>query len=87
MSLTKDELALVSLTDLIKEIESRCICFIAAYDLPEEENKFSQFRYSHTGKWMQACKLSSILNNEVLNNWGGELEVLRSIVRKSNGPG
>ena len=72
------DLTLVPLDDLLKEVESRCSCFIAAYELPKSEDKTGDFYYGK-GKWFDAVKLASILNNHVLNNWEEELTTLRRL--------
>ena len=72
------DLSLASVDDMVKEIEKRCLCFVCAYQLPKEKGHKAMFQYGK-GDWFQACHLSSILNNDVLNNWGGELKTLQRI--------
>lgn len=73
------DLSLVPLNDLLKEIESRSECFICAYELPQDKNKLMMFRFGHKGDWMKSVTLSSILNNDILNDWNGELQTLQRI--------
>ena len=72
------DLSLVSIDDLVKEIESRCDCFISAYQLPNEKGSKALFQYGK-GDWFQSCHLANILNNDVLNNWAGELKTIQRI--------
>lgn len=72
------DLSLVSIDDLVKEIEGRTTSFICAYELPYEKVFQMKFNYGH-GKWFKSVQLSSILNNDVLNNWNGELKTLQRI--------
>ena len=72
------DLSLVSFEELIEEMEKRCVCFIAAYEFPKDNKKNATFRYG-MGQWYDSVRLSSILNNDVLNNWDGELKTLQRI--------
>lgn len=73
------DLTLVPLEDLIKEMEARCDTFICAYAPIDFQSKEElQFQY-RGGSWHTACVLSNILNNDVLNNWRGELTTLQRI--------
>lgn len=72
------DLTLVPIDELIKEVESRCTSFIAAYELPKDKKWESKF-YFGKGNWRDSCYLSNILNNDVLNNWNGELQTLQRI--------
>jgi len=76
----KQDLTLVSMNDLIGELEKRCSCIIIAYETFEEKQKLkiAQFVYGK-GTQFAACRLSNILNNDVLNNWNGELQTLQRI--------
>ena len=79
------DLTLIAIDDLIVEIESRCETFICAYELPVEKQREGIFN-THKGKglWLNACALSSVLNNEVINSWGGELKTLQRINKEDN---
>ena len=72
------DLSLVPIDDLIKEVESRCSAMILAYQKPEDKKVMLYFQYGK-GTWYQSCLLSNILNNDVLNNWNGELKTLQRI--------
>ena len=73
------DLSLVSIDDLVKEIESRCTEFVCAYKPNDfQKKKELQFHYG-TGSWHAACSLTNILNNDVLNNWSGELKTIQRI--------
>lgn len=72
------DLSLVPLDDLIKEVEERCVSIVIGYMLFENEKDICWFEYGK-GTWHQACLLTNILNNEVLNNWNGEMQTLQKI--------
>ena len=72
------DLTLVSIEDLIKEIEIRCSSFMAAYEHYENKKKLAMFYYGK-GNFFDAVRLSSMLNNDVLNNWNGEMRTLQRI--------
>lgn len=72
------DLSLVSMDELIKEAESRCHCFIASYELREEKQSTMKSWYGK-GNWFEAVRLAAVLNNDVLNNWAGELRTLQRI--------
>jgi len=80
MPKTPDEidLSLVSIDSLMEELELRCVCFICAYQLPKEVDKVTMYHFGK-GSWNESCRLSSILNNDVLNNWSGELITLQRL--------
>lgn len=73
------DISLIPFDDLIKEIESRCGEFVCAYTPIEyEKNKEYQLYYGK-GSWHISCALANILNNDVLNNWNGELRFLQKM--------
>ena len=72
------DLSLIPLEDLLKEVESRTVCFIAAFEFPKEAGKQSDYLYGK-GSWHTAVRLASVLNNDVLNNWNGEMKYLQRI--------
>ena len=72
------DISLVPFNDLVKELESRCNSFICAYEFPEDNNKFTNFIYGKE-TWYNAIRLSAILNNDILNNWNGELKTLQKL--------
>ncbi len=81
----KEDLSLVSIDNLIGEIKSRCHTFICAYAPIDFQTKEDfKFYYRH-GSWHTATALSNILNNDVLNNWSGELETLQKINSEERG--
>lgn len=71
--------------ELIKEAESRCSCFVAAFRLigGDEKGKEMKFRYG-SGEWSRAAGLSSILHNDIINNWNGELQTLKRIAEEED---
>lgn len=73
-----NDLALIPIDKLLAEVESRTTCFICSYEFPEEKGKMIHFRYGK-GSWYTSIQLSSILSNDVLNNWNGELKTLQRI--------
>jgi hypothetical protein len=74
-----NDLSLISIDELIDEVEKRCNSFVCAYT-PVDFNikKESRFRYGK-GKWFESCALANILNNDILNNWNGELKKLQRL--------
>ena len=72
------DLSLVPIDDLIKEIESRSESMVMAYCLYQDKKKMMNYHYGK-GSWYLGCMLSSVLNNDVLNNWNGELRTLQRI--------
>lgn len=79
--MSKMDLSLVPIEDLIHELEKRTSCLIAAYTLPDEQHSM-RFSYGRNGDWKSAVGLASILNNDVLNNWDGELKTLQDLHRR-----
>jgi len=78
------DLNLVPIDDLIKEVEKRSICFVMAYQTFEDKDKNEIKSYYGKGTWSRAIALSSMLNNDVLNNWNGELRTLQRIAKDDN---
>ena len=73
------DLSLVPFEELIKEVERRCNEFVCAYTPNDfQTKKETRFLYGK-GSWHQSCMLSNVLNNDVLNNWNGELQTLQRI--------
>lgn len=74
------DLSLVPIDDLVKEVESRSACFIAALQLPEDKQKIGDLKFWYgKGSWSESVALAGILQNDVLNNWSGELRTLQRI--------
>lgn len=75
------DLSLIPLDDLLKEVENRTDCFICAYQMPKTAGSEMLFIYGRgeKQKYGEAVKLASILNNDVLNNWDGELKTLQDV--------
>jgi len=76
------DLSLVSINEMIEEVESRCISFISAYTLRDPQDREIIYQRFRKGQWDNACKLSNILNNSVLNDWSGELRTLQRIAEE-----
>jgi hypothetical protein len=73
------DLSLIPMDDLIKEVESRCSEFCLAY-APNEFQRDKEFKFYYgKGSWHRSCALTNVLNNDVLNNWNGELKTLQRI--------
>ncbi len=73
-------LPLIPTEDLIKEVEKRCETFVCVYELPQEKQVKQVFQtWYGKGQWLRACALVSILNNDVLNSWNGELKTLQRL--------
>ena len=76
----KPDLSLVSIEELLKEIECRCPSFIACYKMSCADEKGREIKtFFGKGSWMDAVALGSILNNDVMNNWNGELNYLQDL--------
>lgn len=76
------DLSLVPFETLIDEVERRCIGFVCAGEIKgNDEYANLKFKFG-LGKWSSAVALSSILHNEILNNWNGELRVLQRIAKE-----
>ena len=73
-----NDLSLISIDDLVREIESRCHSFVCSYETYYEKRNNSMFWYGK-GNWYDAVRLSAILHNDILNNWNGELKTLQRI--------
>ena len=71
------DLSLISIDEMVKEIEKRCTTFICGYELPDD--KETSWYYLGKGRWRNAVHLASILHNDCLNNWNGELKTLQRI--------
>ena len=73
------DLSLIQTEELIKEVENRCVSFVAAYEtFKDKDSHGMEFVYGK-GEWADAVKLASILNNTVLMNWKGELQKLQEL--------
>ena len=81
----KVDLALVTIDDLLKELESRCETFVCAYAPVDFQTKEEMKFYYGNGSWHTACSLANILNKDVLNNWRGELKTLQSLNEEEEG--
>lgn len=78
--MSKPDLSLVPIEDLLREVESRCNEFICAFTPNDfQKNKETKYLYG-SGDHHNACALANILNNDVLNNWNGELKGLQEIL-------
>jgi len=74
------DIRLVSTDDLIREVESRSKTFICAYQTYEQDDKTGNIMYWFgKGMWMDAVGMSSVLHNDCMNNWNGELQTLQRI--------
>lgn len=77
------DLSLVPLYKLIKEAESRSVAFICAYQTPEDNQKTGEMAFYYgKGNWCQSVALAAILQNDVVNNWSGELKTLQRIAQE-----
>ena len=70
-------------SELIDEVEKRCDGFVCAYMHYEDKKENMNFRYGK-GSWYVAIQLSTVLNNDVLNNWNGEMRLLQRINEEDN---
>lgn len=74
-----NDLSLIPMEDLIKEVESRCNEFICAFTPNGFQTKQETMFYYGTGSYHVACGLANVLNNDVLNNWNNELKKLQDL--------
>lgn len=73
------DLSLIPLETLIKEIESRCPTFLAAFTtLGSDRKEIDTFFFGKGGR-AKSVQLSADLHNDVLNNWNGEMQTLQRI--------
>ena len=73
------DLSLVPLDDLVKELEDRTETLVLAYTVKDPQDKdLDWFRYGKGSRW-KAVQLSADLQNDVLNNWDGELQTLQRL--------
>ena len=76
------DLSLVPINDLMKEMEQRCTTFLAAWQQPQDKFKSELKTFYGKGDWSKSIALSNMLNNDVLNNWNGELQTLQRIAQE-----
>lgn len=72
------DLSFIPIGELIDEVEKRCDGFVCAYMHYEDKRENMNFRYGK-GSWYVAIQLSTVLGNDVLNNWNGEMRLLQRI--------
>lgn len=73
------DLSLVPVEDLIQEVQERCSEFVCAY-YPNDFQKHKDLMFYYgKGSWHRSSSLANILNNDVLNNWNGEMKTLQRI--------
>lgn len=75
----KVDLSLVAIDDLIREAQSRCDSFVAGYRIKGIEDKNDFKLWYGENNWLDSVALASILHNDVINNWHGELSTLQRI--------
>ena len=71
------DLSLVPIDALLDEMEKRTQCIVLSYILIE--GGLDEARHYMSGNYYTAVMMASLLNNEVLNNWDGELDTLQKI--------
>ena len=80
-----NNLSLISTDDLVHEIENRCVTFLCAYETYEDKGKSGDMKFYYgKGSRTKSAALSAILNNDVMNNWNGELKMLQRIVEEED---
>lgn len=77
------DLTLIPIKDLLKEIDNRCACLVLAYETFKDVGKEAQYYYGK-GKWSRAIYISTVLQNDVLNNWNGEMIKLQKMTEEEN---
>lgn len=73
------DLKLVPIDDLLHEIEERTSSFVAAYCVPDPQDKTMDWFFYGKGSRSKAVQLSTDLQRDVLHNWNGELKTLQRI--------
>lgn len=73
------DLSLVPFDVLIKEAESRCPTFCAAYTKLGPEGKGQDYFWLGKGSRSKSISLASDLLNDILNDWSGELRTLKRL--------
>lgn len=73
------DLSLIPIDDLITEVEKRCSELVLCYCPLDFTKEKELFFYYGKGSWHRSCSMANILNNDVLNNWNGELKKLQRI--------
>lgn len=73
------DLSLVPMDDLVKEAEKRSLCFICSYTVIDPQEKETDWFHYGKGTRRQAVQLATDLQNDVLNNWNGELKALQRL--------
>ena len=82
MKTDKIDLSLVPISELLREVESRCITFVACRTEKYTSDKDMIVSTFGRGRWDNACSLASILNNGVLNDWNGEMRTIQKIIER-----
>ena len=76
-----DGLNLIPTDELIKELESRSVALVLAYQTFSDKDKGGNTWYRYgKGNWTQAIGLVTVLKNDILNNWNNELKALQRAV-------
>lgn len=66
--------------DLFVELERRCRSFVAAYETYEDFERGKVFKTrKNKGYYCDCVMMSTILQNQVMNNWDGQLNTLDEI--------
>lgn len=73
------DLQLVPVEDLLREIERRSVCMIFAGKTYVDKDKHETRTFYGKGSWLESVGLASMLQNDVLNNWNGELQTLQRL--------
>lgn len=73
------DISLIPVDELIKEIENRSSAFICAFCPNDFQKDKEMVFYYGKGSYHRSTSMSNILNNDVLNNWNGELKTLQRI--------
>lgn len=67
------DLSLISIDDLLKEVESRTDTFICAMKFSEADEKGREIRVKFgQGSWLTAVGMAAVLQNDCLNDWPEE---------------
>ena len=73
----KIDLSLVPMEELMGEAERRCACFVASYQTHENKARKEYKSYYGKGKWMEAVGLTAILQNDIMNEWNGDIQSIQ----------
>lgn len=77
------DLSLVPIKELTAEIERRSVCMVLGFQTYESKEKRGEMLFVYgKGNHHQAIVLSTLLQNDVMNNWNNEMVYLQRIAEE-----